>query len=71
MFPLRASIKTMCSRCSLSLHPTNTRWKEFKSKNVSAFIPKQIAPPAYQTQYDSLVRRFLDSSFKEVAGVCY
>jgi multiple sugar transport system substrate-binding protein len=40
---------------------------EFKGKNISAFIPKQVAPPAYQTKYDSVVRGFMDAAFKDVA----
>lgn len=40
---------------------------EFKGKNIGAFIPKQIAPPAYQTKYDSIVRGFVDTALKDVA----
>lgn len=41
---------------------------KFNGKNVKAFMPDRFAPPAYQTKYDSIVRGFLDSEFKNVVN---
>lgn len=41
---------------------------KFNGKNVMAFMPNQFAPPAHRTRYDSIVRGFLETAFRDVVN---